>query len=48
MEKMMERLLAAMNDNLKEMKAGQEHLKEKIMAKLDAHHERMMATMDSR
>jgi hypothetical protein len=33
--------------NLKEMKAGQEHLKEEMLAKLDAHHERMMARMDS-
>jgi hypothetical protein len=29
------------------MRAGQESLKEKILAKLNAHHERMMAMMAS-
>jgi hypothetical protein len=33
--------------NLKEIRAGQEHLKGKMLAKLDAHHERIMARMDS-
>jgi hypothetical protein len=33
--------------SLKEIRAGQEHLKEQMMAKLDAYHERMMARMDS-
>jgi hypothetical protein len=46
------------NVNLKEIRAGQEHLKEEMragqeplkeemLAKLDAHHKRMMARMDS-
>jgi hypothetical protein len=43
----MERLLAKMNENLKETKACQELLKEEMMAKLDTHHKRMMAKMDS-
>jgi tRNA/tmRNA/rRNA uracil-C5-methylase (TrmA/RlmC/RlmD family) len=33
--------------NLREMRAGQELLKEEMLVKLDAHHERMMARMDS-
>jgi hypothetical protein len=32
---------------LREMRAGQELLKEEMLAKLDVHHERMMAGMDS-
>jgi hypothetical protein len=33
--------------NLKEMRAGQELLKEEMLVKLDDHHKRMMARMDS-
>jgi hypothetical protein len=40
-----------MDSNLREMreemKAGQEFLKEEMLTKLDAHHERMMAGIDS-
>jgi predicted nucleic acid-binding Zn-ribbon protein len=32
---------------LREMKAGQQHLKEEIMAKLDSQYERMTAGIDS-
>jgi hypothetical protein len=34
--------------NLKEIRAGQEFLKEEILAKLDARHERIMAQMDQK
>jgi hypothetical protein len=33
--------------NLKEIRAGQELLKEEMLAKLEAHHKRMMTRMDS-
>jgi hypothetical protein len=36
-----------MDTTLKEMEAGQELLKEEMLAKLDDHHRRMMARMDS-
>jgi hypothetical protein len=32
---------------LAEMRTNREHLKEEMMAKLDAHHKRMMARVDS-
>jgi hypothetical protein len=36
-----------MEANLKEIRPSQEHLKRKVLVKLDAHHERIMARMDS-
>jgi hypothetical protein len=47
MEQMMARLLAEIRTNREELEAGREHLKEDIMAKLDAYHERVMARMYS-
>jgi hypothetical protein len=54
MEEMMACLLAEMkinqaktNANLKEMRVSQKLLKEEMLAKLNGHHERMMARMDS-
>jgi hypothetical protein len=47
MEHMMARLLAEIRTNREKMRAGQELLKEEMVAMLDAHHERMMARMDS-
>jgi hypothetical protein len=36
-----------MDSNPREVRASQQHLKEEMPAKLDAHHERMMARIDS-
>jgi hypothetical protein len=54
MEQMMEYLVPVIEKtdaNVKEMRAemraGREHLKEEMLAKFDAHHERMMARIDS-
>jgi hypothetical protein len=54
MQQMMECLLAKIDANqakteaiIREFRADQEPLKEEILAKLDVHHERMMARMDS-
>jgi predicted glycosyltransferase len=47
MEQMMTRLLAEIRTNRKEMRAVQEHLKEEMMAKLNAHYERIMTRTDS-
>jgi hypothetical protein len=38
---------AKADTNLREMRAGQEVVKQEMLAKLDAHHERMMVRMDS-
>jgi hypothetical protein len=46
-EQMMTRLLAEIRTNREEMRAGQEHLKEEMMVKLNAHYEWMMAGTDS-
>jgi hypothetical protein len=45
MEQMMARLLAEIRTNRAEMKAGYEQTTARLKAKLDAHHERMMACL---
>jgi hypothetical protein len=53
MQQMMERLLAKMDANQEEMKAnkakmdaGLSEMRDEMLAKLDAHHKRMMVRMD--
>jgi valyl-tRNA synthetase len=46
-EQMMARLLAEIRTNREEMRAGQEHMKEEMMAKLNAHYKRMIVRIHS-